>query len=267
MTLTQRISLSRKTKRKNEKIGGTVKVNRSAAVKYKRVLTAFTKQIELSVVPQLTIALKRLEPEYISDGYVTQLTGILKSATAQWRNISAQATFVAEQFVNEVNTKNKQRFYNAIEQAIGVNLSGIIQDENMQETLDSAVAWNINLIQSIPSQYFTQLDSIIWQGVSRGDDARSMVQKILDLGQSTNKRAKLIARDQTQKLNAAITQQRQENLGIEEYVWRTSEDERVRVTHRENNGKTFRWDKPPPVTGHPGQDINCRCYAAPVINL
>lgn len=46
----------------------------------------------------------------------------------------------------------------------------------------------------------------------------------------------------------------------EEYVWRTEQDEKVRLTHRANDGHLFRWDDPP-VTGHPGDDYNCRCTA------
>ena len=43
------------------------------------------------------------------------------------------------------------------------------------------------------------------------------------------------------------------------YIWRTSMDERVRTTHEENNGKTFAWASPPLATGHPGNDVQCRC--------
>ena len=48
----------------------------------------------------------------------------------------------------------------------------------------------------------------------------------------------------------------------EQYVWETRGDSKVRVSHRRNEGKIFRWDNPPP-TGHPGQDYNCRCLAIP----
>jgi hypothetical protein len=48
----------------------------------------------------------------------------------------------------------------------------------------------------------------------------------------------------------------------ERYVWETRGDAKVRLSHRRNDGKIFRWDTPPP-TGHPGQDYNCRCLALP----
>ena len=49
----------------------------------------------------------------------------------------------------------------------------------------------------------------------------------------------------TSKLNSALNQQRSQNLGVEEYVWRTAGDERVRDSHKNENGKTFGWDDLP----------------------
>ncbi len=48
------------------------------------------------------------------------------------------------------------------------------------------------------------------------------------------------------------------------YIWRTQRDNKVRPSHRANEGKIFSWDSPPP-TGHPGEAPNCRCYAEPHI--
>lgn len=48
------------------------------------------------------------------------------------------------------------------------------------------------------------------------------------------------------------------------YVWRTLHDERVRQSHRMNDGHVFSWSDPP-ETGHPGEDYNCRCEAVPFV--
>lgn len=42
----------------------------------------------------------------------------------------------------------------------------------------------------------------------------------------------------------------------------TSQDERVRHTHRARNGKLFAWNDPP-SDGHPDIPIRCRCVAVP----
>lgn len=49
------------------------------------------------------------------------------------------------------------------------------------------------------------------------------------------------------------------------YVWRTQRDERVRPSHRMNDGRIFSWSVPPD-TGHPGEDYNWRCEAVPYVD-
>lgn len=60
-----------------------------------------------------------------------------------------------------------------------------------------------------------------------------------------------------------INQLRQEDLGIERYIWRSRDDAKVRDSHAEHDDQMFRWDEPP-AGGHPGEAHNCRCYAEPV---
>lgn len=77
------------------------------------------------------------------------------------------------------------------------------------------------------------------------------------------KRAQLIARDQTQKVFNALDTARGKDNGFYWYIWSASggdsPDNRVRDTHRKNNGKVFHIDHEPKNTGHPGHDVNCRC--------
>ena len=60
-----------------------------------------------------------------------------------------------------------------------------------------------------------------------------------------------------------INQLRQQDLGIERYIWRSQDDAKVRDSHAEYDDRVFRWDEPP-GGGHPGQAHNCRCFAEPV---
>ena len=60
-----------------------------------------------------------------------------------------------------------------------------------------------------------------------------------------------------------INQLRQQDLGIEHYIWRSQDDAKVRNSHAEYDDQVFRWDEAP-AGGHPGQAYNCRCYAEPL---
>lgn len=61
-----------------------------------------------------------------------------------------------------------------------------------------------------------------------------------------------------------INERRQRALGIDQYIWRSRDDAKVRHTHAEHDDKVFDWDNPP-ETGHPGQAYNCRCFAEPYL--
>src|SRR6185436_18478971 len=78
-------------------------------------------------------------------------------------------------------------------------------------------------------------------------------------------KAKMLARDQVGKFNGELTRVRQGRLGVKSFIWRTSQDERVRDSHEEKEGETYEWENPPVDTGIPGADYQCRCTAEPVI--
>jgi SPP1 gp7 family putative phage head morphogenesis protein len=127
------------------------------------------------------------------------------------------------------------------------------------------IAENVGLIESIDARFFADIQSAVTDAVRTGrttEELRKEIQARYGVSQS---RAELIARDQISKFNGQVTEYRQTSVGIDRYMWSTSGDERVRTSHKENDGRVFEW-KNPPETGHPGQDYQCRCVAIPVVD-
>tara|TARA_R110000851_G_scaffold96792_2_gene209925 strand:+ start:12765 stop:13502 length:738 start_codon:yes stop_codon:yes gene_type:complete len=244
-----------------------VRLTKSPEVKYRRQLNALVTKITRDINTEIVPLLRELQPEYTNDGYATTLEAAFERVFSHYKDVDTNARIVANSFVEGSNTANKKRFYSAMESAVGVDLQSIVQNEGLDDILVATTRENVSLIKSIPAEYFKKIEGIVYGGTVQGSKAGSMISQIMSTNKSTFKRAKLIARDQSSKLNSAITQQRSQNLGVEEYIWRTAGDERVRESHRSKNGKVFRWDDPPKDTGHPGQDIQCRCVAQPIINL
>jgi len=139
--------------------------------------------------------------------------------------------------------------------------------KTMQDVIDTRVAANVSLIKSIPQQMFTQIEQVVANGIVGGQGSTAMIDQIRAVYPVTEKRARLIARDQIGKIYSDIERQRQQDAGVTEYMWQTAGDSRVRPTHRANEGKIFQWNNPPEMTGHPGTAINCRCVAIPVVDL
>lgn len=134
----------------------------------------------------------------------------------------------------------------------------------LQAALGVFEAQNIALIKSIPVQSLATLQGEIIEAVRTGQTLKDTQALIRNRYGVTDRRAKLIARDQVGKLNGQLTRLRQEEIGVTEYTWRGILDARERPEHVAREGKVFAWDKPPP-DGSPGQPINCRCSASPVL--
>lgn len=159
----------------------------------------------------------------------------------------------------------------------------------VKNVLDTWAREQVTLI-SKASQYM--LDTVarrIRDGVKAGRSAREVTAMInADLPGISYRRARIIARDQTAKLNSSLTQGRMADAGLETYIWDTAQDERVRgnpngryanaiPSHFIMQGKLCRWDDPtvwfengewvkraPDAPYfHPGMAIMCRCVAVP----
>lgn len=244
-----------------------VKNPKSPEVKYRKWLQNLTKRMERDVREQILPLLKTLEAEYVNDAYARTLEEAFNRLRRAYEDIDRNARIVANSFAEDVNSANKQRFYKAMENAVGVDLNNVLQNEGLEDIMFATTRENVALIKTIPEEYFKKIEGIVLRGTMQGNTAGSMIDKIRETGNVTKNRARLIARDQTSKINSALNQQRSQNLGVEEYVWRTAGDERVRDSHKSKNGKVFRWDSPPKDTGHPGQDIQCRCVAQAIIKV
>jgi SPP1 gp7 family putative phage head morphogenesis protein len=61
-------------------------------------------------------------------------------------------------------------------------------------------------------------------------------------------------------MGLGINQLRQKCCGVKFYIWRTQNDDKVRPSHREKNGKLFAWDN---NEEKPGDAYGCRCVAEP----
>lgn len=139
---------------------------------------------------------------------------------------------------------------------IGIDV--IAESPAIEPVISAAIAENVALITSVPEKYFSDVEASIMQSFRTGANTEDLIDLLQEKYNLSESRATLIAVDQMNKLNGQLQQANQEALGVTRYIWRTSQDERVRDTHRLLDGQSFDWDDPPEV-GHPGQDYRCRC--------
>lgn len=138
------------------------------------------------------------------------------------------------------------------------------KEPEMKWLMDGWRKDNVARITDLVDEQAERIETILAEGYGRR--AESIAEDLEEiLGEGSERRAELIARDQVLTLNAQITRERQTAADIEKYVWTTSGDERVRDEHEALDGEVFSWDEGDPEEGHPGEAINCRCVAFPVL--
>lgn len=160
---------------------------------------------------------------------------------------------------------------------MGVGIAYDAANPAVRATVESWARTQVTLITKADDDMRQKVWNRVTAGVKNGWLNETIRDTIMeDMPGITERRAKLIARDQVSKLRAMLSRQCMEEAGFQTYVWSTAGDERVRPSHSSMEGKVCRWDdetacmgvngwEPRPgdaVMLHPGMDIQCRCVAA-----
>lgn len=252
-----------------------VKPSRIAELNYLSDLKILVRQLSSIVIPELLAYIDN-QPEVSADRAVDALgMSFVEKVRALWHRIDKgklddYAKDKAAKAVGRAKKAVDERLKAEIRKSMNIDISPMLQggDPRLSAALAKATSDNVNLIKSIPEFYFEKLESHLTKALINGVRHEGLKVIIKDTvpGIVENK-AKLIARDQMSKINSSLNSIRQTSLGIQKYRWSTSKDERVRPSHEEKEGEIFNWDNPPEDTGHPGEDINCRCVAIPYFDL
>jgi SPP1 gp7 family putative phage head morphogenesis protein len=174
----------------------------------------------------------------------------------------SQLREVAQQLGIELTDHNLAQLNRTLKTVVDIDVFG--GEPFLRAQVENFVEQNVNLIKSVEDRYFAEIQREVFEGARQGLSTQDISRKIRERGKVAKSRSDLIARDQMNKFNGQLSKLRQTGIGVEQYVWRTSLDERVRPAHQTREGKVFSWDDPP-SDGHPGEAINCRCYAEPIL--
>lgn len=251
--------------------------SRAAEAAYRADLLALVAQMHAAVMAEVMPVL-RSEPALTRDApadgggsfglsFVEAVERSLSAASRRFGGLDQWAARIAAAAAGRVDKQASGTIASSVKSAFGIDIGPALAMSDVRSTLTLARAANVQLIKSVQSTYFDKIGNAVLSGVAQGRRASDLAKDIEEITGVTESRAKFIARDQTAKMNSAITKARHQELGIEEYTWQTSGDERVRDSHAAHDGKVFRWDDPPADTGNPGEDYNCRCVALPHVKI
>lgn len=222
-------------RKKKPKAPKPVLPSKEAEKYYLGQLRSLVRAMASELVAYLEPELKRLKPDYIADSIVT-LDGWTDQILAAIRRVSsrfssslfdAQIARVAASTVSRAEADNAEHFRDSVNKAVGIDFQLITKTKGMTDYLEASTAENVNLIKSIPRDYFEKVESLVLGGMKDGLAPSAIAKQIQEETGVTARRAKLIARDQVSKLNSDLTRQRQASAGIEFYKSVDAGDVRV----------------------------------------
>jgi SPP1 gp7 family putative phage head morphogenesis protein len=206
-----------------------------------------------------------------TDGTITGIllhAGMNEVLRRYSNNLTPFAEKLAEEMISRVNKNNEkwwlsnaQKFSKDLKSERYQSMNGLVATKLQRD--------QVTLIKSLPLEAGKRAQDLAIKATTEGRRASDIADDIMRTGDVTASRANTIARTEIAKANATFTQSRAEYVGANNYIWHTMEDENVRESHADMDGQICSYDNPPTLsdgdTINPGEAVNCRCYAEPII--
>jgi SPP1 gp7 family putative phage head morphogenesis protein len=249
----------------------------TAEKEYQKELLSYVRTYHNFTKEYLYTKLKRFQEEYTIDSYVDETKDITEqiSNTMMIEYSDAALSTMLYSIATKTNAFNKKQTYKVLKSMLGIDL--FYNDPDLRIAIEPFITSNVELIRSMGDDYRKRIRQTISQAGRNGYTSAETAKLLEKQFRISKNRARLIARDQIGKFNGQLTRLRHKNVGITEYKWQTSLDERVRgnpagrypkarPSHWARQDKRFSYKKPP-SDGNPGEPIQCRCWAEPIIKF
>ena len=264
--------------RRKEVVLKAIQPNAGIAAAVSKIIVSLVDEMQTSTLHWLEASYKRAPPAIAQDELSSAaMRAAIRKLASQWRRRFGQMAL-----------RVKRYFDQAIPDRVDAQLMKIMKDagwtvefkltQAQRDVIGAIVNENVSLIKSIPAQHFAKVEGVVMRSVAAGYDLKTLREDLQKEFGVTRKRAKFIASDQTRKATAMLGRARQVELGVKECVWIHSHSGKTpRPNHKRFGVEQARYDPAkgiwdPDADGKgkgryiiPGQLINCRCMARPIL--
>lgn len=256
--------------------GKPLNYNASSEARYAEALRKLVREMQADTLKSMRGLNRDFAGDAMDASFASQARILTNALRAKFQAaFDRQARTLAEKFAREAEAASRGTLHASLKELSGgISLKTSVFTPAVREVVKASVAENIELIKSIPQQYFLRLQGAVMRNIQKGDGTKGIFDAIERLGLVTESRASLIARDQTSKATTALNRTRMSALGIRKFEWLHSSGGREpRPLHVEMSGQIYDLDDPPVIDdktgerGLPGQLINCRCRMVPVVDF
>ena len=192
---------------------------------------------------------------------------------------SDKAKKLAKQLLKRTNKYANNQMNAALKGMLGEAakdflLKGAAITPEKSEIMKALIFENVSLIRSIHNEYFKQITGSVARSIENADGIKQLIKDLNSYGAKSNRRAQLIAQDQTRKAYNSINLRNFQENNIKKFEWVHSGGSREpRKYHKDVlNGKIFDIDKGAPSEDgkryiYPGQEPYCRCIMKAVLSF
>lgn len=261
--------------KKKNKILKPVRPLAGAEVSYYKQLRSYTSAFKKAVREEILPIVERYS-SFTGDGIADDLNQAMQRVRDRFDSLGF-ASQIASRMISSVSSKNRERTLQAFKLSAGIDLTTLLQTEQLSTFTELQIAKNSELIKSVSGEAINDIQRIIFNSLAEGVRYEEIARQIAGNNKSSvfNKmgnRIKTIARTETAKINAQLSEKRYELAGVTKAIWDASADSRTRPCHQARDGKEFELAKGlysscDGKTIKPAEEINCRCVARPILEM
>jgi SPP1 gp7 family putative phage head morphogenesis protein len=256
-------------------VGSPLTYSAAQMERYERAMGRLTSAMFKEYAKELAAVFRQSEVITLDASISAQARMTLSALRRKFASLfNRNAPKIVDQIFNGIDKASETSLGQSLKQLSGgLTLKTDSMPAALKQAMQASVAENVQLIKSISSQYHTQIEGAVMRSLQPGGRGMADVREALSKYEGiTEKRKDLIATDQVRKVTTAMNVERSKSAGIKKFKWRHSGGgSEPRELHLKLNNQTFSYDDPPVIDektgerGFPGQLINCRCQAIPVI--
>lgn len=207
----------------------------------------------------------------------SQIRILMSQLNDKWAKIfTDRSRKLARGMVGQVSRYSEKSVNTSLKKLSGgLTLKAPILPASLQDSLKASTALNVGLIKNIQVQFAQRIEASVLSSIQTGGTGTAQIfEAVQKIDGMTQKRAKVIADDQTRKVTAAMNEARMKSAGVTQYRWiHSGRTEGARELHLEYDGQIFSYDDPPIIDeatgerGGPGVLINCSCVCQPLLTF
>lgn len=295
--------MKKRNAKKNIVYGKAVRPNAGIRAWYRDVLVKMVKEMNETVLKRVLRVYKKYQNQIVPKGAMD--ANISSQEDAELRKLQQEiikqyqdmARGLAERFVARTNKYSQSTVNESVKGLLneaasaGFSVTGQAVSKELAATLKAAIYENVLYIKSLPEEYLRDVAGAVWRNIAKGESADVIEKAIRVSGKVCQRRAELIARDQSQKAFEALSRMHMKGAGVDHFEWiATGGGLYPRPLHHRHfdqgglNHGIFSFDNPPmiqepyvpktdrgtakpAVYGFPGDLPYCQCIKRPVLVL